>query len=321
VNQIAVNSIDTLATANRIEASSSKAASGTDDVVRILGQMSLSLESNSLKQDQFILAHSVRSQNQDQIGLSVEEISHKQERMMLAVTEYSQRQEETQKQMLQHMQLLLDQSQPRKIASLAAITSLHTRLTQVPEVQLVDAPIRSCTCRAVHKAHSLWLTSMVRYTKTYRAQHFSYCAAYRTSEQGFTQKIQFIPPSWLLLRTFDLGTQVKNLWSMKPSTICPIMYGTSRLVDPKTSPAFRAIEVADGKLPNVLADREAIMTGLESTLRDLFVRGQASVLDTDRHGRTLLTVGTAALLYNFRPRTDKVLEGCSHVCVQGMRWL
>ncbi|RYN38248.1 hypothetical protein AA0119_g458 [Alternaria tenuissima] len=74
---------------------------------------------------------------------------------------------------------------------------------------------------------------------------------------------------------------------MKPFSISPIVVGTSRLVDPKTSPAFRAIantieELWEGGQHHISIPR------LQNTLQDLFDNDEASALDIDNDGNTVL---------------------------------
>jgi hypothetical protein len=314
VDQIKNNIHDTLAAAKTIEAMSINVASGIETIGRELDHLSLSFEGTAHKQDQLILAHTAHSHKQDQVGLSVQSSLQKQDQMMVEILHYAQRQEQRHEQLLERMQLLLNQPEPRRSGSLVEITNLHTRLTQESELQLVDAPARSCTCRAVRSTRSWNLTSMVRLIQTSRTMHFSWCAAYGDSEMELTNSIQFTPPAWLLSRTVDVGMQVKNLWSTRPMSIIPIIIGTNRLIDPATSPAFRAIKIADDKLPIVGKSKRAIMMELERTLRDLFAQGQASVLDTDRNGRTLLTVGAVYLIPEDRNTTDTMTGSRSIVC-------
>jgi len=149
-----------------------------------------------------------------------------------------------------------------------------------------------CKCRTVGTARRWQPLSIVRFTRTFRTQHFSYCPDYRASEQSLEITMQIVPPSWLLYRSIDFGTQVRNWSTMNQFSISPILIGTSRLVDSQTSSAFRAIEDT-GKELRFRQDtglRHTIVPRLEVTLQRLFDNGEASALDTDTDGRTLLSV-------------------------------
>ena len=146
-----------------------------------------------------------------------------------------------------------------------------------------------CTCRTVNRTRRWQLLSILLVTRAFRTQHFSYCPEYNVSEQSLELTMQLLPPFWFMSRTIDFGVHVKNWWTMKPTSICPIMIGTSRLVDSRTSPAFRAIasaqdEIYDTELHHVCIPR------LQQTLQDLFDQQKASPLDTDCNGHTLLNV-------------------------------
>jgi hypothetical protein len=198
---------------------------------------------------------------------------------MLVLVENLQKQD----RMKQDVQLLLAQSKSLSIRPLTNTASRHTRFAQVSRVQ------SSCTCRVVRNARRWQPTSVIRFTQTFRVQHLSHCAAYESSEQTLEVSMQIFPPSWLLAQTIDVGVQVRNWYSSKPSSICPIVIGTTRLVDPSVSPAFRAIYEAEEDLLSYTPSH-ACIAGLQRTLQDLFDQRRASALDTDRHGRTLLNV-------------------------------
>ncbi|CAN9134159.1 unnamed protein product [Alternaria alternata] len=99
--------------------------------------------------------------------------------------------------------------------------------------------------------------------------------------------MQLVPLSWLLSHTINVGTRVRNWSTVNPFSICPVVVGTSRLVDSKTSPAFRAIvntikELSQGEQHHVSIPR------LQNTLQDLFDEKEASVLDINNDGTTIL---------------------------------
>jgi hypothetical protein len=81
---------------------------------------------------------------------------------------------------------------------------------------------------------------------------------------------------------------------MKPFSISPIVIGTSRLVNPETSLAFRALSDTIDELYNTRLHHICIPR-LQNILQDLFDQQKASALDVDRNGRTLLSVSNTRL--------------------------
>jgi hypothetical protein len=151
-----------------------------------------------------------------------------------------------------------------------------------------------CRCRTVGTARRWQPLSILRFTRTFRAQHFSYCPEYRVSEQSLEVTMQLVPPIWLFSNTVNLGTRIRNWSTMKPFSISPIVVGTSRLVDPKTSPVFRAItETIEELWEN--GQHHISIPRLQNTLQDLFDNNEASVLDIDDDGNTVLNVSYAFL--------------------------
>jgi len=150
-----------------------------------------------------------------------------------------------------------------------------------------------CKCRTVNTARRWQPLSILRFTRTFRTQHFSYCPDYRNSEQSLEVTMQIVPPSWLLCHTIDFGTHVRNWSTLNPFSISPIIVGTSRLVDSKKSPAVRAIEHTKAELRMARLDtrrHDMLVSRLQDTLQRLFDDGEASVLDAETDGRTILNV-------------------------------
>jgi len=148
---------------------------------------------------------------------------------------------------------------------------------------------RKCRCRTVGTARRWQPLSILQFTRTFRTQHFSYCPDYHISEQSLEITMQLVPPSWLLPYAINVGTHIRNWSTINPFSICPIVIGTSRLVDSKTSPAFRAIaSTLDELWEN--GQHHISIPRLQNTLRNLFNDGEASVLDTDSNGDTILNV-------------------------------
>ena len=159
---------------------------------------------------------------------------------------------------------------------------------------------KKCKCRTVGTARRWQPLSVLRFTRTFRTQHFSHCPEYRNSDQSLEVTMQIVPPSWLLYHTIDFGTKIRNWSTMSPFSISPIVVGTSRLVDSKTSPAFRAIANTEKELRYRRWDtrlHHPEIPQLQVTLQRLFDNGEASVLDTDTDGRTLLSVSNCNVVF------------------------
>lgn len=148
---------------------------------------------------------------------------------------------------------------------------------------------RKCRCRTIGTARRWQPLSILRFTRTFRAQHFSYCPDYHISEQSLEITMQLVPPSWLLPYAINVGAHVRNWSTVNPFSICPIIVGTSRLVDSKTSPAFRAIASTLDELWEH-GQHHVSIPRLQNTLQTLFNDRAASVLDTDSNGDTILNV-------------------------------
>ncbi|CAE7175522.1 hypothetical protein PTNB73_02837 [Pyrenophora teres f. teres] len=148
-----------------------------------------------------------------------------------------------------------------------------------------------CNCRSLSSARHWQPLPFLRITRTFRAQHFSYCPRYKNSKQSLEVMMQIVPSWWLY--AINIGTQVNN-WSTRGQfAISPIVVGTTRLVDPETSPAFRAIEEMqrDERLYKAWLNKSQAIGAvprLWPRLHDLFIQGKASVWDTQCDGRTLL---------------------------------
>ena len=159
--------------------------------------------------------------------------------------------------------------------------------------------LQRCKCRTVTTARRWQPLSILRFTRTFRTQHFSYCPHYQDSEQSLEITMQIVPPSWLLYHTIDFGTHVRNWSTRKNFSVSPIIFGTSRLVDSKISPAFLAVTKAGCELWELRRagqDRRKhhILTQLHNALQQLFDNSEGSVLDVDSDGRTILNVSISS---------------------------
>lgn len=146
-----------------------------------------------------------------------------------------------------------------------------------------------CTCRSFSNTQNWRPLSFLHFRRIFRSQHFSFCPQYRSSEQSLHLMLQLVPPSWLLSHSIDLGIHMKNWCTSRAFSLSPIMVGTSRLVDRKTSPAFLAINRTRSALSRT-GSHHIYISQLQIVLRDLFNQQKASPLDTDCKGNTLLSV-------------------------------
>jgi hypothetical protein len=162
---------------------------------------------------------------------------------------------------------------------------------------------RRCKCRTVSTARRWQPLSILRFTRTFRTQHFSYCPDYQYSEQSLEITMQIVPPSWLLCSTIDFGTHVKNWSTRKNISISPVVIGTSRLVDRDSSLAFRAITECLNELVSLswknARQHHVLIPELQCTLQRLFEDGKASVIDTDSNGHTVLNVSGCSSAIRF----------------------
>jgi hypothetical protein len=160
---------------------------------------------------------------------------------------------------------------------------------------------RKCRCRTIGTARRWQPLSILRFTRTFRTQHFSYCPDYHISEQSLEITMQLVPPSWLLPYAINVGTHVRNWSTVNPFSISPIVVGTSRLVDSETSLAFRAIASTLDDLWEH-GQHHISIPRLQNTLQNLFNDREASVLDTDNNGDTILNVrwSLSCRLYNLK---------------------
>ncbi|CAA9961930.1 Arp Ankyrin repeat [Pyrenophora teres f. maculata] len=81
-----------------------------------------------------------------------------------------------------------------------------------------------CNCRSLSSARHWQPLPFLRITRTFRAQHFSYCPRYKNSKQSLEVMMQIVPSWWLY--AINIGTQVNN-WSTRGQfAISPIVVDT-----------------------------------------------------------------------------------------------
>ncbi|KAG6365656.1 hypothetical protein INS49_007267 [Diaporthe citri] len=109
------------------------------------------------------------------------------------------------------------------------------------------------------------------------------------ADESLEYTIKVVPPTWLLSHTIHLSVVLRNWSSGREFSIAPVVIGTSRIVDPNTSPGFqtvRAYEELQGL--HHFQNITKFMESLEKSLRGVLSAGQGSPLDEDRDGNTLL---------------------------------
>jgi hypothetical protein len=165
----------------------------------------------------------------------------------------------------------------------------------------------SCTCMAYHQTVDTELLPFLYFRKVFYRNHYRQCPKSQNSETNLELIMRIIPPKWLLSHAVNLSFSLRRRASYKNCSISPLIFGTSRLVDPAESPAFRAIRhTFDRAIIDTVDtidrqfDRDHSLPAhhireLEKVLRELFQSHQASALDESKGGNTLLYVSTRVL--------------------------
>jgi len=148
----------------------------------------------------------------------------------------------------------------------------------------------ACSCRTINQVNVCGPLAFLQFRKVFRRQHYCRCPESKSSETALELLMKITPPTWLLRHTISLGISLHNWGSQGGWKLSPLIVGISRLVDSRVSPAFQAIgKIFDYDTRSSTVSKEKFQT-LEKTLRDLFVSGQASGLDEDESGNTILYV-------------------------------
>lgn len=150
----------------------------------------------------------------------------------------------------------------------------------------------SCTCRANQTAQMIPL-SFLHFRKVFKRYHSRHCPKFTCSENSLVYMMRIVPPSWLLRHTINLSIVVRNWSTHTGFSISPLVIGTSRLVDRTNSPSFLAIQRTWNQLDRSgFENSPTVIDTLKTTLGELFISQQASPLDEDCYGNTLLSVSS-----------------------------
>ncbi|KAI0410263.1 hypothetical protein F5X98DRAFT_359939 [Xylaria grammica] len=151
---------------------------------------------------------------------------------------------------------------------------------------------RSCTCRVISRTTVGDPFPFLQFRQIFRRHHYRQCPKFNSAGTDLEFLMRIVPPTWLMRHTINLGVSLQY-WGSGNSRwrMAPLIVGTSRLVDSKTSPAFQAIRRLH---PGSILPGD--IRALSRSLKDLFASGQASVYDEDDTGHTLLH----DILYRYR---------------------
>ncbi|KAI1271889.1 hypothetical protein F5Y07DRAFT_327944 [Xylaria sp. FL0933] len=146
----------------------------------------------------------------------------------------------------------------------------------------------ACTCSQINRATTCEPLAFLQFKRVFRKHHYRRCPKSKNAEISIEFLMKVIPPAWLLRHTFNFGFSL-HYWRLGGGwKISPFIIGTSRLVDSKASPAFRAIQPAIEFASRGELTAPSQLQAIVITLKDMFACGQASVLDEDQDGHTIL---------------------------------
>ncbi|CAN9101984.1 unnamed protein product [Alternaria alternata] len=287
-DQVRLEIGETLTLVKTVDKTSSATEHSTAQLLPHVEQIDRNVSATSEKAEriiqdlQYLKSQSMSLLTDRAVDITAQELSRQTTAMILSNTE----------QILQAIEKLgsdsdrvsLDKGESFVIRKLS-VDSSDTRVQR--SARSYTGRSRKCRCRTVGTARRWQPLSILQFTRTFRTQHFSYCPDYHISEQSLEITMQLVPPSWLLPYAINIGTHVRNWSTVNPLSICPIVVGTSRLVDSKTSPAFRAIASTLDELWEH-GQHHVSIPRLQNTLQTLFNDREASVLDTDSNGDTIL---------------------------------
>lgn len=152
-------------------------------------------------------------------------------------------------------------------------------------------PMALCTCRAYSQIAYREPLSMLHFKSVFRKRHYSSCPKFTSSDESLEYTIKVIPPTWLLSHTIHLSLVLRNWSNGRGFSIAPLIIGTSRIVDPSTSPGFQTVRAyLDHLNSHRFRSSTMFVESLDKSLRDVISTGQSSPLDEDRDGNTLLYV-------------------------------
>ncbi|KAI0384186.1 hypothetical protein F5Y04DRAFT_293520 [Hypomontagnella monticulosa] len=146
----------------------------------------------------------------------------------------------------------------------------------------------TCQCRSFGQSEQWEPLSILHFKRVFIRHHHQHCPRSQNSGQSLEIMMNIIPPSWLLRYTISLSMAVHNWRAGQGFKISPIVVGVQRTVSRDWSSSFRAIEDTRRRLGSNFNNSPLYINDLISTLKDLFNTQQASALDVDFKGVTLL---------------------------------
>ncbi|KAF7944676.1 uncharacterized protein EAE97_005309 [Botrytis byssoidea] len=117
-------------------------------------------------------------------------------------------------------------------------------------------------------------------------------------------------PQWPFARGIDLSMQIKNWNTNRGLSIAPFIFNTRRVVDPKTSPAFQAVQDTIHRMKRNSFDQSSVFIPcLQEVLHNIYQNQNASPVDEDYNGNNLLH----EILWVYKSHQTKVRlrSGCT----------
>lgn len=158
----------------------------------------------------------------------------------------------------------------------------------------------ACACRWFSRTDQYEPLSILHFRKVFRRRHFASCPRSKTSEDSLEYMMSIVPPKWLLSHTIRIGFSLRMRAVNNSFSIAPIVFGVSRVIDRRTSPAFQLLEnfesdhlrysSARRDFYSITVPGPETVVMLEGSLRDLFNGGLSSPADEDTTGNTVLYV-------------------------------
>ncbi|TGO56095.1 hypothetical protein BCON_0082g00070 [Botryotinia convoluta] len=151
------------------------------------------------------------------------------------------------------------------------------------------APTGLCTCRPKNQTSHWKLMKSIHVRQSFRTEHDSHCPQYLNSNQNYELMVRLNLPQWPFARGIDLSMQIKNWNTNRGLSIAPFIFNTRRLVEPKASPAFQAVQDTIHKMKcNGFDQSSVFIPCLQEVLHNLYQNQKASPFDEDYNGNNLL---------------------------------
>ncbi|TGO26456.1 hypothetical protein BPAE_0059g00260 [Botrytis paeoniae] len=150
-------------------------------------------------------------------------------------------------------------------------------------------PTGLCTCRPKNQISHWKLMKSIHIRQSFQTEHNSHCPQYLNSNQNYKLMVRLNLPQWPFARGIDLSMQIKNWNTNRGLTIAPFMFNTRRVVDPKASPAFQAVQDTINKMKCNGFDQSSVFIPCsQEVLHNLYQNQKASPFDEDYNGNNLL---------------------------------